>query len=336
MLLTIIAAGATALAGGEPAKGRHHHIAYTGPVIQSPVWSRAPSFADVAAAYPAGAHGVDGSATLFCRFGADGALSACEVESEAPGGLGFGEAAKSLASKFTVAVDPSWSIGADRFGVEVPIQLMSPDKPKMRDRLIDRPVWTTKLTSNAVASFFPAEATAKGMATGRGVAECRVQADGALTACRPVSAEPEGVGFSEAAAKAASAMRMSPWTKDGGPVDGATVRIPIRLTVDDSPVNVASGPVIWDKTPTGVDVLSVFPRPALIRNVSGQVDMRCRVLQSGAVAHCDVLDESPTGWGFGSAAQQLAPKYRVSMRDRGHPEPGSWITVSTPFETVSH
>ena len=336
MLLTMIAAGAVALAGGEPAKAHHHHVAYAGPVIQSPVWARAPSFADVAAAYPAGAHGVDGSAVIFCRFGASGALGACEVESETPGGLGFGEAAKSLAAKFTVAVDPSWSMGGDRFGVEIPILLISPDKPEMRDRLIGRPVWTTKLTSTAVASFFPSEATAKGMATGRGVAECQVEADGALTACRPVSAEPEGAGFAEAAAKAASAMRMSPWTQEGGPVDGATIRIPIRLTADDSPARVASGHVVWAETPTGADVLSVYPRPALTRNVSGQVDMRCKVQESGAVSRCDVTGESPAGWGFGSAAQQLASKYRVSMRGRDHPEPGSWIDVSVPMETMSH
>jgi hypothetical protein len=336
MLLTIIAAGATVLAGGEPAQPHRHHIAYEGPVIQSPVWARAPSFAEVAAAYPADAHGVDGAATIFCRFGASGELGDCEVESETPGGLGFGQAAKSLASRFTVSVDPSWSMGSERFGVEIPVRLVNPDKPEMRDRLITKPVWTTEFTPSAVAAFFPHEATAQGMTTGRGVAECRVEADGALHECRPVSAEPEGAGFSEAAAKAASGMRMSPWTRDGGPVDGAIVRVPIRLTVDNSPTEAATDRVVWTQTPTGADVLSVFPRAALIRNVSGQVDMRCRVLRSGAVARCGVVDESPTGWGFGSAARQLAPKYRVSMEGRGHPEPGSWVELSAPFETTSH
>ncbi len=94
--------------------------------------------------------------------------------------------------------------------------------------------------------------------------------------------------------------------------------------------------MVWLQTPTGQDVLNVFPRLALMRNVGGQVDMRCRVLQSGGVSHCDVVDETPSGWGFGRAAQELSPKYRVSMRDRGHPEPGSWIRGSIPLETMSH
>ena len=335
MLSTIIVAAVTALANPGHPSVRHHHHSYSGPVIQTPLWSRAPTFADVAAAYPRRAGGVDGSATLFCRFGESGALTGCEVTREAPGGLGFGDAALSLAAKFTVDVDSSWAMGRERFAVEVPIWLPSPEGRAMRDRLVSNPVWLTKFTPAAAATYFPPEAGVKGLTTGRGVAECRVEADGKLQACRGVSAQPEGAGFSEAAAKAASSMRMSPWTKDGGPVDGATVRIPIRLTLNDLR-ETASDHVVWLQTPTGEEVLHAFPHPALIRNISGQVEMRCKVLDGGAVGHCDVLEESPSGWGFGPAAQQLAPKYRVAMRGDGHPEAGSWIRVSAPFETASH
>jgi hypothetical protein len=37
------------------------------------------------------------------------------------------------------------------------------------------------------------------------------------------------VGFSLAAVKVASIMKMSVWTEAGGPVDGATVRIPVQF-----------------------------------------------------------------------------------------------------------
>jgi hypothetical protein len=336
MLSTMLAVVATASSASGQLGVNHHHRPFAGPVIQTPVWSRAPSFADVAAAYPAGAGGVDGSATLFCRFGSAGVLEGCEVTSEAPGGRGFGAAALSLAAKFTVSVDPAWSMGRDRFAVEIPIALPNPAGAVIRDRLITNPVWLTKFSPVAAAAYFPTAAADQGLSTGRGVAECKVEADGALRDCRGVSAQPEGAGFAEAAVKAAASLRMSVWTKDGGPVDGATVRVPIRLTVGDTPADVAGDRVVWLQTPSGTDVLRVFPRPALMRNVGGQVEMRCRVLPDGGVGHCDVVQESPAGWGFGSAAQQLASKYRVSMRGRDHPEPGSWVTVSVPMETASH
>ena len=336
MLSIIIAAAASAAGGpGQPAV-HHHHRAFAGPVIETPVWSRAPSFADVAAAYPARGQGVDGSATLFCRFGDSGALDGCEVTSESPGGRGFGAAALSLAAKFTVAVDRAWSMGGEQFGVEIPVSLPNPDGAVMRERRISGPTWLTRFSPTAAATYFPPEAAAKGLSTGRGVAECRVEADGALHACRGVSAQPDGAGFAEAAAKAAGSLRMSVWTRDGGPVDGATVRVPITLTVNDAPSDAAPDRVVWAQTPSGADMLRVFPRPALMRSVSGQAEMRCRVLSGGAIGHCDVLAESPAGWGFGSAAQRLAPKYRLSMRGGSHPEPGSWIEVSTPFETATH
>ncbi len=124
---------------------------------------------------------------------------------ETPGGLGFGRAALSLAAKFAVSIDPAWAMNGERFGVEVPVRLTDPSAPRMRDHLISNPVWTNRLTPGAVASFFPAAAAEKGLMTGRGVAECRVDAKGALQACRGVSAEPEGEGFAEAAVKAARA-----------------------------------------------------------------------------------------------------------------------------------
>ena len=317
-------------------RAERDRMAAVGPMIASPGWSRAPSFADVAAAYPARARGVDGSTTLLCRFGTSGSLSRCEVMRESPAGLGFGEAARSLAAKFTVSVDPSWSMAGTRFQVVIPIRMPSPDRSEMRDRLIGEPVWTTRFTPTAASDFFPSEAGARGLSTGRGVAECKVTAGGALESCRPLSAEPEGAGFAQAAAKAASNLRMSPWTRDGGPVDGASVRVPIRFNVDDSPAGPASGRIVWLRTPTGEDVLHAFPRRALLRNVGGQVDLRCKVGETGAVEQCAVVDEAPAGWGFGSAAQQLATDYRVSMSARTHPAPGSWIVVSVPMEITSH
>lgn len=44
-----------------------------------------------------------------------------------------------------------------------------------------------------------------------------------------MAGEPDGLGFSDAAVKIASGMRMNPWTEAGGPVNGARVQLPIRF-----------------------------------------------------------------------------------------------------------
>jgi hypothetical protein len=43
---------------------------------------------------------------------------------------------------------------------------------------------------------------------------------------------PPGLGFGETALAIARIMRMNPWTKQGIPVDGARVDVPIRLNLD--------------------------------------------------------------------------------------------------------
>ena len=53
--------------------------------------------------------------------------------------------------------------------------------------------------------------------------------DGSLTGCTPEAGDPAGLGFSEIAAELASTMKMNPWSADAAPVDGAVVRVAIRL-----------------------------------------------------------------------------------------------------------
>jgi hypothetical protein len=54
---------------------------------------------------------------------------------------------------------------------------------------------------------------------------------GLITDCAPEAGEPDGLGFSEAAAKLATGMKMNLWAADGSPVEGGVVHIPIRLNL---------------------------------------------------------------------------------------------------------
>lgn len=198
-------------------------------MLDHPIWARAAGFDDVARAYPAEGGGVEGYAVAHCHVERSGALTGCEVRKAIPEDRGFGKAALSLAARFQVSPDSAATHHPTPLWVDVPIRFPAPGANQ--DRTVESPTWVAGFDPEKVLKLFPPEAAAQGVTTGRGVAHCTVAPDGALTECIPGPGDPAGLGFSEAAVKLASGMRMNPWSADGGPVDGAVVNIPIRLNL---------------------------------------------------------------------------------------------------------
>jgi TonB family protein len=81
-----------------------------------------------------------------------------------------------------------------------------------------------------LARFYPEQA-ARTNASGRATTECKVTAEGTLVDCQVIEESPPGLGFGEASVKLDSLFKMRPLTKDGVPVGGGTVRIPIRWII---------------------------------------------------------------------------------------------------------
>jgi TonB family protein len=198
-------------------------------MLDHPVWAAAAGFEDLAKAYPAKGGGVEGFAVAHCRVERSGALSGCEPRKEVPENRGFALAAVSLAKKFRVSQESATAPHRTPLWVDIPVRFPSP--AEAGDRTVASPTWVAGFDPEKVLKLFPPEAAARGLTSGRGVARCVVGVDGALTECEPLPGDPDGVGFSEAAVKLASKMRMNPWTAAGGPVDGAVVRLPIRFNL---------------------------------------------------------------------------------------------------------
>jgi len=194
-------------------------------------WLEAPSFADVGAAYPDIGGGVAGEAVLHCALTREGALRDCRAIYQQPVGRDFDKAAMSLAHLFRMRIDQAFLNTHRPMATNVMMRLVAPYRDEFKQKRIVDPTWLAGPGFARLAELFPAQATAKSVTEGTGVVDCTVGPDGALTACQAAGAgDPAGLGFTEAAVKAASALRMSPWTDEGGPVDGAQVRVPIRFT----------------------------------------------------------------------------------------------------------
>jgi TonB family protein len=197
-------------------------------LMTNPVWAQAPSFDAAAAAYPADGGAEGGYAVAHCGVTPDGQLTNCRMATEAPVRKGFGPAAVKLAPQFRVR--PEIMARAPRgepIEVDVPIRF----DPPGAERTVNAPTWIQGFDPATAPKLFPPEAAAKGLTTGRGVARCTVGRDGAMTGCQPDAGDPEGLGFSEAAAKLASTMRMNLWSADAGPVEGGVARVAIRLNL---------------------------------------------------------------------------------------------------------
>jgi TonB family protein len=196
-------------------------------MLNNPVWASTVGYADLVRAYPAKAGGMEGYAVAHCQVGRKGTLDGCMVIREDPDKHGFGKAALALAAKFRVSPEWASAPGHAALWVDVPFRFPAPGSAE--NRRVTSPYWLAGFDPDQALKLYPPEAAAKGVASGHGLAKCVISADGSLSDCAPAEADPEGYGFSEAAARLASTMRMNPWTPDGSPVDGAVVRVGVRL-----------------------------------------------------------------------------------------------------------
>ena len=72
----------------------------------------------------------------------------------------------------------------------------------------------------------------------------------------------------------------------------------------------------WKSKPSHQDFLEAYPRAAYRKGLAGRVIMTCKVLGDGRLDACAVVEETPSGNGFGAAALSLAPYFRFSIIDR--------------------
>lgn len=201
-------------------------------VVTEAVWAQAPSFEDMASAWPAEVGDLAvGTSVLRCRVGSDAGLRNCTIAGQTPKGTPFGEAARGLVGKFRLKATAE---ELKRYGdadIAVSFRFYNPATPAGQAKKVEKPDWIARINPDKVVALFPAKAADAGVTEGVGVADCLVAADGKLTDCRVSREAPTDMGFGASAVAAASFMQLDPWTPEGRPVASARVKVPIQFSL---------------------------------------------------------------------------------------------------------
>lgn len=88
----------------------------------------------------------------------------------------------------------------------------------------------------------------------------------------------------------------------------------------------------WMRRPSGADVSRVYPRGAMAKDLSGRASISCQVDTVGTLVDCVVTEEYPRDEGFGQAALQLAPYFKMRPMTRGgQPVGGGTVRIPLRF-----
>ena len=213
----------------------------------SPPWCRVPTRPEMDRVYPMAAdrNALPGSATLICRIYSD-RLSSCRIESEEPGGLGFGRAALFLSDLFRIPVIAGYGGSGREVRVRVDftpprravLEPRGPDGRSFRGRNV---AFWDRGPQVDFAKYRPSRAEDE-LRGGQVMLRCRVQPTGALADCAVASETPTGWGFARAALESVRDLKLSRTAVDGSPTAGRVVEVPLVFNAPCVPEGARTGP----------------------------------------------------------------------------------------------
>ncbi len=84
----------------------------------------------------------------------------------------------------------------------------------------------------------------------------------------------------------------------------------------------------WIRKPDGNDLADLFPDRAQRLEKSGSTTMTCTVRANGMLTACAIVNEDPSGYGFGEAALKAASRFKMRPATAdGRPVEGAKVTI---------
>ena len=323
----------------KPVGERRFEVGYSflAPGDANPDWMKKPTAGDLAGVFPVAAakKGVDGKATIQCQLDVAGFLQKCQVVSEAPADLGFGQAALQLAPQFRMKpkIRGGKAVPADEVTIPVIWAGFSNYRPPSMpaSSLVLDPPWETTPTAEQVRAAWPANA--KDAGAGQVALRCELDKTGALAGCDVISEIPSNRGFGKAARSLAPdfKVRFSPdQTKE---LRKYSVDVPFRFRDPAAPDARKLTKPRWIKTLTPEGMAMIYPQAAVKAGVySGLGVVGCTIDVHGALTDCEVRREEPAALDFGAAAIEAAKLMSMNpWSTEGEPMDGLKIVLPIRF-----
>lgn len=93
---------------------------------------------------------------------------------------------------------------------------------------IKPPYWLRKPSGDDITAVYPRAAALRGL-DGAGVIQCDIGPHGTMTSCVIIEESPAGYGFGLATLKLSARFQLKSMERDGVPVSGGTIKIPMRF-----------------------------------------------------------------------------------------------------------
>jgi outer membrane biosynthesis protein TonB len=318
-----------------------------GPGDEGVHWIERPSADAFDRFYPAAARSqnVDGRVILLCHVHLDTSVS-CDIESEAPVGWRFSEAALAISQSFrlTPFIRNGRPTEGGRVRVPISFHIDEPNRAVHGDltaeqaAILDQfprsvvPRWDRAPNLEAVMAAYPADAL-RNHTRGRAVLSCRVNPDNTL-ACELQSETPAGAGFDEAALTLVQQFHASEFNSEFREHHGdGRFMLPLNFGAPPtqepvSPFYAGADPIPVPPPPEEL-VRAIYPSAARRAGIPGTVTLLCAI-HDDAPMTCTIRTETPTGHGFGAAALGWLRGFAISAQAFGLLD-GDQVLVTVPF-----